>query len=362
MNQLVICRDGVLRITRNIRNQAEDRLYPLQWPLTVFEEQRPGTLLGLLDAEIELDEGVTVGETFTCLKPWAKEVSQLTRCDFAAYLAELEREPDADRLDDSDIITLVYRQEISAVPAYNGDVQDDPLERIRGSRNYEMKNLAPQITDRLSYQGRWEVLAYPENVREYSYLGDRGRSIFLAPLWNLQHLRLRIAEVSWLFDSTQDSEFLSHKQGLFDSHHPGISTLGEREDGLIFARRVRMEAPRPTLKSALLDGLIGEIGFSGSPARRDVDLEGVTESVAESDADARLRASWQDAEGNVDEEKRDAVEVEIAAELAAKEEKKKDERKARPYSDEDLRLLELARELEAREPGLIRAPEGLPDL
>jgi len=73
MASLMFCRDGILRLRRDVYNRAERNRYPLLLPLFEMEERHPGMFLSLLDAGLELEDGLDVREVLLNLAPWVTE-------------------------------------------------------------------------------------------------------------------------------------------------------------------------------------------------------------------------------------------------------------------------------------------------
>ena len=108
MSLLVFCRDGLLRVRKGVRHRAEEKHYRFDIPLVAMEERWPGMFLSLLDAPIELEDGLDVRETLLNLEPWAEEVGFLTNCRFDLFLDEARKPLAADGHADLDIVGFTY--------------------------------------------------------------------------------------------------------------------------------------------------------------------------------------------------------------------------------------------------------------
>jgi hypothetical protein len=352
MTSLLFCRDGILRLRTDVYDRAERKGYPIFLPLTEMEDRVPGMFLSLLGADIELEDGLDVREALLNLAPWSQQVSAICSCRFNLFLEEARKPLAKDHCEDLEILAFRYMAEISAEPKFEHEGENDELfERIPGSRNYRMRDSRPLVTDRLEIgTGRWDCAGFKPGTEDwFERAEDSGYSMSLSPLTRWHHLKLKVIDHFWLMDRTVGSDFVSHKGGLLAASHP----LGEEvmHDGRIVARRVRVQAPRPTLYPVLLMGLVWEIGFHGSPAQ-----------TAEIAAELRDQVDKLDEadHSSSDPARLAETEARIAAELAEEEARKEADRRANPFDEDDLRTLEIARAVAQRDPKLVRAPEGLP--
>lgn len=352
MTSLLFCRDGILRLRTGVFDRAERKRYPIFLPLTEMEDRVPGMFLSLLDAGIELEEGLDVREALLNLAPWSKQVSAICNCPFDLILEEARKPLAQNYCEHLDTLAFRYMAEISAEPKFEHEGDDDELfERIPGSRHYRMRDSRPLVTDRLEIgTGRWDCAGFKPGTEDwFEHAEDNGYSMSLSPLTRWHHLKLKVIDHFWLMDRSVGSDFLSHKGGLLVAGHP----LGEdvMHDGRIVARRVRVQAPHPKLHSVVLMGLVWKIGFHGSPPQ--------TAEIATELRD-QLDELDQAGEGSDDPVKLAETEARIAAELAEEEARKEAEHRANPFDEDDLRTLEIARAVAQRDPKLVRAPEGLP--
>jgi hypothetical protein len=357
MRSIAFCRDGVLRLCESVYDRAERKRYPVLLPLAEMEERHPGIFLSLLDAPLELDEGIDVRETLLNLAPWAHEVGAISSCRFDRFLDEVRKPLAADHFDDLETVGFVYKQGFSVEPEF--DDLEDMFVRIPGSRFYEMRDLVPRITDKVRVGGRWDCSGYRKGTEDFFSHDDNGYALDLAPLSRWHHLKLKVVDHYWFNDGTFDSDFLTHKGGLLAWDSPSVENVLSPK-GRIWARRVKVEAPTPTLRSLILKCLIWEIGFHGSPEET-AEVAATIEDRADGiEEDQTLRASALGADGEVDPEALARIDAEIEAELAEKEAREAAEARANPFDDKDRRTLDLVRALMAEDPGLVRVPDGLP--
>ena len=354
MSLLVFCRDGILRVRKGVYHRAEGKHYRFDIPLAAMEERWPGMFLSLLDTAIELEDGLDVRETLLNLEPWTREVSALTSCQFSLFLDEVRKPLAADGHDDLDVVGFTYVQGLEAVPEFDHDDDhvDKMFSRIPGSRLYEMRPHKPVITDRLRLGGYWNCSGYKKDTVDFFDHTENGFALDLSPLNHWHHLKLRIINHYWLRDETVDSDYLTQKSGLLMPGHPMVEDV-RVADGRLWARRLRLEAPGPTLYSVILKGLVWEIGFHGSP-----------EAVAEARADLMDRTD-ECAREQIDDIGPDELarrEAEIASAIAEEERRDKGAWIANPFDEEDLRLLSMMYDINTKTPDILRTPDGLPPL
>lgn len=359
MRSLMFCRDGVLRLRQGVCDRAERRHYPILLPLTEMEERWPGMFLSLLDASLELEEGLDVREALLNLAPWSVQVSAITNCRFDLFLDEVRKPLTKDYFSDLDTLGIVYHQEITAKPDFDGGF-DDMLTRIPGSRMYAMRERRPLITDRLELGGAWHCGGYHKGTGDFFDNRDNGFSLHLSPLTKWHHLKLKVIDHTWLHDRTVGSDHLAHGYGLFSRDNPMVEDMAS-DEGRVYARRVKVQAPEVTLQSVILKGLVWEIGFHGSPEETAGISADIDAQVRECEKDRKLRDSLRGTDGEVDPAALATAEAEIEAELALEEAREEARLRAKPFDDGDLRTLEIARAVMSKAPNLIRAPEGLPD-
>lgn len=173
MRSLMFCRDGVLRLRQGVYDRAERRHYPILLPFTEMEDRWPGMFLSLLDASLELEDGLDVREALLNLAPWSVEVSAITNCRFDLFLNEVRKPLTEDHFADLDTLGFVYHQEIAAEPDFDGGFEDT-LTRIPGSRMYEMRQRKPRITDRIELGGAWHCAGYRKGTAAASISQARG--------------------------------------------------------------------------------------------------------------------------------------------------------------------------------------------
>jgi hypothetical protein len=362
MRSLLLCRDGILRMRDAIHNRAEDKFYPVFLPVADMEERRPGLFLSLLRSSLEMEEGLDVREALLNLAPFSEQVSHLAHIDFERYLAEAEKPLAEDHFADLDTLAFTFHQSISAIPEFERDEDGEILsfERIPGSRFYRLKDSTPVITDRVSISEHWHCGGYKTGTTDFFDNRENGYGMNLSPLNKWHHLKLKMVDHYWLYDETFDSDYLTHKNGLFSHTNPLVENHTS-DTGRIYSRRIKVQAPDPTLNDIILGCLIWEIGFHGNPDDVAAFADELKESVEECELDRELRSSFLDDDGEVDPAKLAEIDAQIEAELAEKKAREEAEYRANPYEEKDLRLLELVQSLNSRNPALVKAPNGLPE-
>lgn len=359
MSSLMFCRDGVLRIRRGVFDRAKRKHYPILLPLTEMEERWPGMFLSLLDASVEFEDGLDVREALLNLAPWSAEVSAITNCRFDLFLDEARKPLAADHFQDMETIGFVYHQEIAAEPEFERH-SEEMFQRIPGSRMYEMRESRPLVTDRIDISGCWHCGGYKKGTEDFFDNRDNGFGLSLSPLTKWHHLKLKVIDHYWLHDHTVGSDHLIYKDGLLAPTHPMIEDVAS-DSGRVYARRVKVQAPEPTLHSLILKGLVWEIGFHGSPEETAEVSADLGDRVRECDEDHAMRDGLLGHDGEVDPVAVAQADAEIEAELAVEAAREEAEHKARPFEDKDIKTLEIARKTLVKNPDLVRAPEGLPE-
>ncbi len=359
MSSLMFCRDGILRLRRGVYDRAERKHYPILLPLAEMEERHPGMFLSLLGATLELEDGLDVRETLLNLAPWVTEVSAITSCRFDLFLDEAQKPLADEHFNDLDTIGFVYQHEIDAEPSFERD-STDMFQRIPGSRNYELREAKPMVTERFNLNGNWHCRGYKKGTEDFFDNTDNGFALDLSPLNKWHHLKLKVIDHYWLYDRTVGSDHLTHRDGLLTSANPMVEDVASAA-GHVVARRIKVQAPAPTLHSLILGCLVWEIGFHGSPEETAEVSADLGDRVRECDEDRALRDSLLGADGEVDPDALARTDAEIEAELAAEKAREEAEHLAHPYEDKDIKTLEFAREAMTKNPDLVRAPDGFPE-
>jgi hypothetical protein len=374
MRPVRLCRDGVLRLSQGAYDHAAEKHYPLWLPVEALEKKAwPFFFLSLLGAEVEFEEGLEVGEALRNLAPWTAEVSALTGARLDLMIAEASQPPGDDEIgylcrSDLDTLGFVYQHELGAVSKRERDDDFDienMFERIPGSRMYRMRGeRRPLVSDLYTLSGRWDCLGFRTGTVDFFDKNDNGFWMCHSPLRKWSHLKLKVVGRAPLWDTTPGSDYLSHKGGLLDVGNPLVA---DAEKGA-YPRRAWVAAPTPTLGSVVLDCLVAGCRAAAHPERLAEMDAGLEESIRECDADKELQASLRGPDGEVDPVKLAAAEAVLEAEERERKAKRKAEReaeraarKAARFDEGSRELIGLAKELEARAPGSVVAPEGLPD-
>lgn len=357
MLPLLFCRDGVLRLKDVVVDRAEGRSWPVILPVEALEARAPGTFLSLLDATVEFEDGLDVREALLNLAPWTSEVSSIVRCRFAEFLDEARRPPAEDRFAHLDRFAFVHVTELRPEPQYAREREfsvETMFRRIPGSRMYESMPSEPVVTDRVELSGGWQAFALapdagPDDVWETV---EAGVGVDMAPLDRWHHLKLAAFRTGWLFDETEGAPFLSDRRGVLGAH-------GLVRRAASAMRLLPVNAPEPRLGAFVLDGLVGAVGRFGSPAGRERERRGVEASLEECDTDRSSLAALRGDDGKPDSAELAASEARIEAEIAEERARKAEERRRRPFTEEDIATIAFARELAAKDGG-VRLPKGLP--
>lgn len=361
MRPLLFCRDGVLRLKDAVVDRSEGRAWPVILPLEALEARVPGTFLSHLDTAVEFEEGLDVREALLNLAPWTREVSAIVRCRFDAFLGEASRPLAADRHEGLDRLAFAHVTELRPEPAYAREADwsvETMFKRIPGSRMSEAMPSERLITDRLDLAGGWQAFALAAGAGpEFAWETiEAGVGVGMSPLDRWHHLKLVAFRTGWILDATGGSEFLTDRHGVLAGH--GLV----RRAASSGCPALPVNAPEPTLGGFMLDAFVGEVCRFGTPDRRDRELQGIEDQVAECDADEARREAYKGEGGLVDPDRLAAREAEIEAEIAEERRLKTEERSRRPFSEEDLATIALARELAAEGDFGVRLPKGLPTL
>lgn len=346
MKPILFCRDGTLRSEDSVYDRAAGRHISFFLPVHAIEDRRPGFFLTLVHSPVSFEQGLTVGEFFRNLAPFAREMTLLAVMDFPAFLAEATRPPAADAASDLDRIEIYARAALSAASAF--EKADDPFERIAGTRLYRIGAQTPKITDRFELEVAWDYAAFYKVPEDDGMGGVADRcSVDYLPLDRWSHLPMTVARTMMFEDETPGSEHLSWKKGVVRSDLPGVRARGRGR--CIYRRSLSLNAPVP-LFFDIIRGFLWSVGFHCSPAGRDAFTEELLERAEDVEVDSALRRS-ADAAGTLDE-----LERQIEAELADEEKRRAERHRAAPFNEEDLaKLAELA-EIEERFPHLVRLP------
>ncbi len=281
MNTLHFCRDGILRRTITTRvpevtdsYRFETRLIPVQaWEASTD----PEVFLKSLHDTIIFEDGLTVGEVFENLAPWAETMRGVACMDFPAFLKEM-RSPHEKPMQDVDLIMISYGAEISAVPRFE---REGPIFEGR-----KMNLGKPAFTGRLSLDQGWNMTARVKEEYRAEYDGADSVSLSFSPLSEWKHLPIRIEKTGSLRDETaadRASIHLGTKQPLTAADHKNVKPAMSPQ-GNVFGHDIVIDAPSPTFFHTLIRGFLWDVGFHYSPVQRDETRDSIMASVDEINA------------------------------------------------------------------------------
>jgi|GEM_PF-6794260 len=272
MNTLHFCRDGTLRRTfpTRVPEEADDfRLDIKLIALQAWEESADhGIFLKSLHDDIMFEDGLTVGEVFENLAPWAETMRSVACMDFPAFLEEM-LSPHEKPMEDVDLITLSYDAGISAVPRF------DPGEPIFESRRLSI--VTPAYTGRLSIDQGWNMTARVKEEYRAEYDGAESVSLSFSPLSAWKHIPISIEKIGKLRDETaadRSSVHLGTEQPLTAADHNNVQPVTGPQ-GDVVGHDIVIDAPTPTFFHTLICGFLWDVGFYYSPEHR----EGARDSI-----------------------------------------------------------------------------------
>lgn len=283
MEVIHFCTDGVLRRSVTILDPTnknhKSRLVPLQaWEQAVD----PAAFLSALHANILFDVGLTVGHLMENLEPWGDTVTGLARMDFAAFLAEMHRQPE-DPVESVAHIALRYSATVSPVPAYE---RSRSRPRKLKSGFYRFNPGKRLFSGRLNLVEGWENHALLRaEFRDY-YNGAESISLGFTSLADWKHLPILIEDTGVLDDETVSpgsAQFLGTRKPLTRRDHPNVE-FPLLPDGRAASHRIRIDAPLPTLFDTVIRGFLWDLGFHYSPATRDRTRDDLRKQIAGIDA------------------------------------------------------------------------------
>lgn len=272
MHSLHFCRDGILRRSMTIRSEDEKTFQAKRLPVLAWESGfDEGVFLKALHDVIVLEEGLTVGEMFRNLAPWAKIMTGVACMDFPAFLEEMNTP--ADPLNDLSRIRLSYSMQISPVPGFEKCEKADPD---------NIFNIGPaKKTGLLSTEEGWSMSAMVAEDHLADYEGEESVSLSFSPLSEWQHLPIIIEKDGVFIDETpwcRNAVYLGTDQSLTQGDHPNVET-SKSSSGDVCSHRIRITAPNPTFFDAIVRGFLWDVGFFYSPAKRNETCESVKSSV-----------------------------------------------------------------------------------
>ncbi|MFG6572278.1 hypothetical protein ACGYLO_11795 [Sulfitobacter sp. 1A13353] len=315
MNTLHFCRDGILRRTITTRlpevtddYRFETRLIPVQaWEASTD----PDVFLKSLHDGIVFEDGLTVGEVFENLAPWAETMRGVACMDFPAFLEEMRSTHD-NPMQDVDKITISFDAEISAVPRYE---REGPIFEDR-----KMNLGTAAFTGRISLDQGWNMTARVKEEYRAEYDGAESVSLSFCPLSEWKHLPICIDKAGNLRDETANkraSVHLGTEQPLTAADHKNVKLTASPE-GVVFGHDIVIDAPEPTFFHALIRGFLWDVGFHYSPVHRDETRDSIMASVDEINAMESLE-ELDAPKGNAYEiDGEDRAEIALMGKLVAK--------------------------------------------
>jgi hypothetical protein len=273
---LHFCRDGVLRRTCTAWNSNASEGDGSQIPVQAWEKVNAGIFLTTLHDRIVLETGITVGEIFENLAPWADIMTGVACMDFPAFLKEA-RAATEDPDQECDHIRLTYVVDLSAVPAY-----ERPANKDRDPDN--ILDIGPRKkTGRLDINMGWQMDAILKPEARQTYADAESVSLSFSPVSEWKDLPVQIETVGLLRDETPydgNHAFLGTNKSVTRPDHQNVE-VAKTASGTILAHNLKIDAPSPTFFEALIRGLLWEIGFHYSPAGRDDVKDSVLGAVDE---------------------------------------------------------------------------------
>jgi hypothetical protein len=356
MYNLVFSRDSILRVKMGVYSRSEKKHYPILLPLEEVEMRGKNSFLSCLTSGVEFESGLTVGECLRALAPWDKSVSRISSCNLSAHLDELEFPTPSLKEGDAPLAILgfTYGTSVEAEPEFEDMDIEERFVRISGSRMSEWISPRPKITNSLNLNGgQWDCSGYLKDTVDFFDNNENRYGLSVSPLREWGHLEIKVVDHFWLWDTTINSDYLTDKSGLFNSENSHVQDVFT-SDGRLYARKIRVRAPQPTLMDTILKCLVWELGFHGNPEDIRKFSEDLHERVEEVEVDKNLRNSAKSVDALYELEA--AIEVEIEEE----EERERICNAARPFDSEDLALLALTKKMMLANPSSIKAPDGIP--
>jgi len=307
MKTLHFCRDGILRRTFTCRDPEQNgdiRFNTRLIPVRAWEKSAdPDIFLKTLHDSVMFEPGLTVGELFENLAPWADTMRAVACMDYPAFLIEM-RNKDAKPAEDIEKITLGYLASIDAVPEFE---REGPLFSGRVMNIGE-----PAYTGRLSLEEGWNMTALVKEEHRAEYDGADSVSLSFTPLSEWQHLPITIDTTGSLRDGTASPRAATHlgtDTPLTLADHKNVETVSS-STGDVFAHDVAIDVPCPTFLDTVIRGLLWDVGFHYSPVQRDDARDSVLQSVEE------LDLARENGEIDLDEpEDRGEIDAEEAGEI-----------------------------------------------
>lgn len=244
MGRSIFCRDGILRVEvpgEDANGKYEMRRFP-----AAGGERADVRLSWWCGYPVLLEEGLTVGELFENLAPWADELSDLLDMNFGAFLEEARKKSDT-ILDDYVHVEIRYSLSLEGVPRHDRSSSHmDGISFLAG---------APIKSTDLRVRSEWNSLAIHKNPEESG-------SLDYVPLNQWAHLPVVIVDTFAFTDRTPKSRYLTIQNGVFD---PACELV--RDDG--HTRSVTALSPAPSFLDAIAHGFLANIGFHITPEARD---------------------------------------------------------------------------------------------
>ena len=284
MNILHFCRDSILRRSMrtcidNGKNWTTSCLPVQAWEASVDKN----IFLKTLHDPVMFQDGLTVGELFANLEPWAEQMTGVACMDFPAALDEIRSEAKPNNTLAE--IILEYNVFIKAVPAYDrnkpekANDDDSEVDRFFGFIGKPMK------TGRLEVESRWSMSAMLHPEHRHKFNGEKSVSLSLTALNEWQHLPITFKPTADMYDETAYNHntaiFLGTDQSLTRADHQNVEMVLSSKN-TVMGHRIPIDPPMmPTFLDAVVNGFLWDVGFFYSPAQRDKKRDEIMESVEE---------------------------------------------------------------------------------
>lgn len=208
--QICFCKDGIMRL-----KHSEKPMVPLSFIQKKYKNKSDFSFWSIWwNCETMFEDGLTVGDFFSCLQPWAEFWSDFTHKDILSFIKESKKplliKNQSNRADLSWIslsyffdmdLELEYQREISDMTDLNKWLNQKRLARLTGDWNIN---------------GYYKLTGYKDDVIEHY-------SIEHSPMNELVNVPLILNNKQIiLFQDFNSKEILGKKAGLFKDNAFGV--------------------------------------------------------------------------------------------------------------------------------------------